>query len=710
MLKDELEIIIITYNRKNKLKKTLQTLITENSPIKDFNITILDNASDDGTNELCEAFCKEYTNFKYIRNKYNIGISGNTIRAFELASKKWLWILCDDDKYDWSGWAEIEDALKRDYDIVHTTYTDGVRNETTPYKLNEEIFLPTAIYNTRNIDSTFFQNAYGIAYTLCPSHALNCKIINQKGKIFVPEKKVVIQTYNDKCNLIRAPRKWLYHKLDNFQLLAGYIAAYQLIEDKKIKEECCDVLCMGSSFKDSMRYFLNENNGYLYNIFEVLLGTSKKQQKELISLMFDRGDINCKAFLKQIILWLFMIPPSIVLKKIIKLIFSKKKTDTHKIYKILGIKIKVKRKGLKKVCYWLDSNQAGIIPMRDNHIYACCTRAVPILVDKKYNYDELTYDDIQKNRIKLYKDINSGKAPQCEGCDCLIKKPAKKIDIGKISYLIYHPHTTCNLQCCYCFFQKNEQYAKLDPRTADLYAAVKNFHKIGLFKENIQLELGGGEPLLLNNIDKTYEFMAENYPKGGIVLVSNYALSKRVETIIPVFKQRKIKTVLKTSIDCGTRETYAKIRNRDVFEDVVNNITRSAKEGIFDAIYLKYILLEDGSNTSDKDIYGFIDICRQVAAQNPYKTSVIIDADMRAISEDGNEYFKTKEGEFTTFKPHLIKDDMLRAAGMIYKAVTDDLGLDVIWTGDRLSAVSKEGLEDIERIKEYANNIKDKRN
>ena len=698
MLKDELEIIIITYNRKNKLKKTLQTLITENSPIKDFNITILDNASDDGTNELCEAFCKEYTNFKYIRNKYNIGISGNTIRAFELASKKWLWILCDDDKYDWSGWAEIEDALKRDYDIVHTTYTDGIRNETTPYKLNEEIFLPTAIYNTRNIDSAFFQNAYGIAYTFCPSHALNCKIINQKGKIFVPEKKVVIQTYNDKCNLIRAPRKWLYHKLDNFQLLAGYIAAYQLIEDKKIKEECCDVLCMGSSFKDSMRYFLNENNGYLYNIFEILLGTSKKQQKELISLMFDRGDINCKAFLKQIILWLFMIPPSIVLKKIIKIIFSKKKTDTHKIYTIFGIKFKVKRKGLKKVCYWLDSNQAGIIPMRDNHIYACCTRAVPILVD-----------DIQKNRIKLYKDINSGKAPQCEGCDCLIKKPAKKIDIGKISYLIYHPHTTCNLQCCYCFFQKNEQYAKLDPRTADLYAAVKNFHKIGLFKENIQLELGGGEPLLLNNIDKTYEFMAENYPKGGIVLVSNYALSKRVDTIIPVFKQRKIKTVLKTSIDCGTRETYAKIRNRDVFEDVVNNITRSAKEGIFDAIYLKYILLEDGSNTSDKDIYGFIDICRQVAAQNPYKTSVIIDADMRAISEDGNEYFKTKEGEFTTFKPHLIKDDMLRAAGMIYKAVTDDLGLDVIWTGDRLSAVSKEGLEDIERIKEYANNIKDKR-
>lgn len=703
-LNNELEIIIITYNRKIKLKHTLESLSAENSPIKNFNFIIIDNASNDGTKELCENFCSSHTNFKYIRNKYNIGISGNIIRAFEMASKKWLWILGDDDKYNFKYWAEIESALNKDYDIVHTTFTDGVRNETTPYILNEEVFLSTSIYNTKHITSEVIQNAYGISYTFCPQHALNCAILNQHGKIYVPEHKIVIQTYNDKCNMIRNPKKWIYHKMDNFQLLSAYIAAYQLIEDKKTKEECCDVLCMGSSFKDSMRYFLSENNGYIYNIFEILLGTSKKQQKELIELMCELGDNNCKAFLKQIFSWILMIPYHKLLKKLRKKIISIKKTNTHKIFNIFGIKLKVKRRGLKKVCYWLDSNQAGIIPMRENHIYACCTRAVPILVDKKYNYDELTYNDIQKNRIKLYEDINKGMAPQCEGCECLIQKPAKKIDIGKISYLIYHPHTTCNLKCCYCFFQKNEQYAKLDPRTADLYAAIQNFHKIGLFKENIQLELGGGEPLLLNNIDKTYSFMAKNYPKGGIVLVSNYALSNRVNDIIPIFKQKKIKTTLKTSIDCGTRETYTKIRNRDAFDDVVNNIIRSAQEDIFDTIYLKYILLEDGSNTSDKDIYGFIDICRRVSLENPNKTYVIIDADMRAIAKDGDEYFKTKEGEFTTFTPHLIKDDMLRAAGIIYKSA-NNLGLEVIWTGDRLSGASKEGLQDIERIKEFAKSI-----
>lgn len=685
-VKDKLQIILITYNRAKHVESTFKQILSETSPIKDFNILVLDNNSTDNTSDIVRHWQKQFSNLQYQKNNYNIGISGNIAKAMEIANQKYLWIIADDDKYDFSNWNEVEFAIENNESLIcvanyafkEKTYTN------IECQIGQMTFIPAIIYNTSLFNDTVIRNAFDNIFTLFPHLMPVINFINKGGSIYVTPKAIVdnnMQPGTD-CSYVRGVNQSeMTVRSAKMSWTLGFCEIMSLLKDKKIRSKTI-MLNIKKIYGDLNKFYEDIISRYSNNInllFDILTQVKGlPRYKILFKLLFHK-------------------------------VYSKKKSDTHKIYTIFGIKFKVKRKGLKKVCYWLDSNQAGIIPMRDNHIYACCTRAVPILVDKKYYYDELTYDDIQKNRIKLYKDINSGKAPQCEGCDCLIKKPAKKIDIGKISYLIYHPHTTCNLQCCYCFFQKNEQYAKLDPRTADLYAAVKNFHKIGLFKENIQLELGGGEPLLLNNIDKTYEFMAENYPKGGIVLVSNYALSKRVDTIIPVFKQRKIKTVLKTSIDCGTRETYAKIRNRDVFEDVVNNITRSAKEGIFDAIYLKYILLEDGSNTSDKDIYGFIDICRQVAAQNPYKTSVIIDADMRAISEDGNEYFKTKEGEFTTFKPHLIKDDMLRAAGMIYKAVTDDLGLDVIWTGDRLSAVSKEGLEDIERIKEYANNIKDKR-
>ena len=142
MIKDDLEIFLITYNRIEKLKYTLKKILE--SPIKDFDIKILDNFSDDGTKEFCDKFAKQYKNFVYIRNKINLGISGNIIRAMELASKKWLWILCDDDDFDWNNWNEIEQALDSDdYDIVHTTYTEGFRSEEYSYLINEEAFVPT---------------------------------------------------------------------------------------------------------------------------------------------------------------------------------------------------------------------------------------------------------------------------------------------------------------------------------------------------------------------------------------------------------------------------------------------------------------------------------------------------------------------------------------------------------------------------------------
>ena len=89
-------------------------------------------------------------------------------------------------------------------------------------------------------------------------------------------------------------------------------------------------------------------------------------------------------------------------------------------------------KVMKKVCYWLDSNQRGILPMRNGNIFACCTRAIPLLVDKKRYYDELSLDDIQRNRIALYEAINNGTAKGCENCSCLVEKEEKDIDIGKI--------------------------------------------------------------------------------------------------------------------------------------------------------------------------------------------------------------------------------------------------------------------------------------
>ena len=74
-------------------------------------ITILDNASTDGTSDLIKEYFKKFPNIVHIRHNRNIGGNANIVRAFESATKEYLWILCDDDFYCWDYWNELEQAI-----------------------------------------------------------------------------------------------------------------------------------------------------------------------------------------------------------------------------------------------------------------------------------------------------------------------------------------------------------------------------------------------------------------------------------------------------------------------------------------------------------------------------------------------------------------------------------------------------------------------
>ena len=56
-LSDVLEIILITYNRERFLKRTFEQIFdNEKSPIKNLEVTILDNNSTDGTSDLIKKY------------------------------------------------------------------------------------------------------------------------------------------------------------------------------------------------------------------------------------------------------------------------------------------------------------------------------------------------------------------------------------------------------------------------------------------------------------------------------------------------------------------------------------------------------------------------------------------------------------------------------------------------------------------------------
>ena len=92
-----LTIAIPTYNRSLILKENLSLLFD------DLNIEIMilvcDNHSTDKTYFVCKEY-EKFSNFKYIKNKKNLGYDANVLTALENSNSKYVWFLADDDFVD----------------------------------------------------------------------------------------------------------------------------------------------------------------------------------------------------------------------------------------------------------------------------------------------------------------------------------------------------------------------------------------------------------------------------------------------------------------------------------------------------------------------------------------------------------------------------------------------------------------------------------
>jgi len=94
----KISVILPTYNRVDKLKKALESLI--NQTYKNLEIIVSDNHSEDGTEELCREFAAKDSRIQYYRQSENIGMIVNTnFVANKITGEYWLG-MCDDDWID----------------------------------------------------------------------------------------------------------------------------------------------------------------------------------------------------------------------------------------------------------------------------------------------------------------------------------------------------------------------------------------------------------------------------------------------------------------------------------------------------------------------------------------------------------------------------------------------------------------------------------
>lgn len=235
-MKNKLDVFLITYNRKEHLQKTFEYVFATKSPIKDFDITILDNCSTDGTSELCKKYAEKYSNVKHIRHKKNIGGNANIARAYEIADKEYVWVLCDDDKFDWSNWEEIEQAIQNDYDVVlASTYAIKDRNNLSQL-VRQLTFVPAGIYKTKLITNSVLMNMYFNISNIFPQLALACKAINNQSSIYIPKKDIVEVFIQEKgYSRVRGSEgnEFVHPSIENMFWQVGFINSVQMIKDKK---------------------------------------------------------------------------------------------------------------------------------------------------------------------------------------------------------------------------------------------------------------------------------------------------------------------------------------------------------------------------------------------------------------------------------------------------------------------------------------------
>lgn len=213
-MKDKiLTIAIPTFNRNLILKKNLQSILRQFD--NRFQIVIIDNHSDIPVTETLADEIASFGHLEVIRNKANVGLSGNVIKCFELCKTEWLWVLGDDDEALPNIVPLIEEYLTMHSDVWYFNFNSDLVEmntgkdrymDTITIGINQffekidstsnVIFISSGIYN---VPKTFhaIKFAYLFSYTVCPHYAYLLMALGKQGKVLLSKQHLVTRFRDD---------------------------------------------------------------------------------------------------------------------------------------------------------------------------------------------------------------------------------------------------------------------------------------------------------------------------------------------------------------------------------------------------------------------------------------------------------------------------------------------------------------------------------
>ena len=135
-----LTVAIPTYNRAEDLSRMLMSIQAEihnHSLSGDVEVLVVDNCSDDNTASVCESFRAGITQFRYLRNPVNIGLTANMHKCLVRAEGEFIWTIGDDETVAPGGLLRVVRTITRHSDDIF------IFNYSSEPELEDVCFLKT---------------------------------------------------------------------------------------------------------------------------------------------------------------------------------------------------------------------------------------------------------------------------------------------------------------------------------------------------------------------------------------------------------------------------------------------------------------------------------------------------------------------------------------------------------------------------------------
>jgi len=111
-----LNIGLPVFNGEKYLAQTLESILGQT--YSDFELIISDNASTDGTQDICLEYAARDRRIRYHRNSQNIGAAQNWFYVFDLSSSEYFASVAHDDIYDREYMHKCVDVLEQDASVI----------------------------------------------------------------------------------------------------------------------------------------------------------------------------------------------------------------------------------------------------------------------------------------------------------------------------------------------------------------------------------------------------------------------------------------------------------------------------------------------------------------------------------------------------------------------------------------------------------------